>query len=151
MVTLGSDYSDPSNYINANFISTVVKDYSFIATQGPLTTTVTNFWKMIEQNDVGIIMMFCNLEEKNKVKCFKYWPSKEVEGGVLGLGNNFEVEFMDDCEVKENLILRRFRVRREGKTKVVKQYQVRVGVFSGRRGVITPLPRRRITSIWIIF
>ena len=91
MVTLGPDNSDPSNYINANFISTVVKDYNFIATQGPLTTTVTNFWKMIEQNDVNIIMMFCNLEEKNKVKCFKYWPSKDVEGGILSLSSDFTV------------------------------------------------------------
>lgn len=124
MVTLGPDNSDPSNYINANFISTVVKNYSFIATQGPLTTTVTNFWKMIEQNEVSIIMMFCNLEEKNKVKCFKYWPSKDVEGGVLELGEGFGVEYMDDQEVKENLILRRFKLTKDGKSKIILQYQV---------------------------
>lgn len=86
MVSLGPDYSDPSNYINANFITTVVEDYNFIATQGPLTSTVANFWRMIEQNDINIIMMFCNLEEKNKVKCYKYWPSKEVDGGILNVG-----------------------------------------------------------------
>lgn len=61
MVKLGTDYTDPMNYINANFISTVIEGYSIIATQGPLTSTVTNFWKMIDQNDVNIIMMFCNL------------------------------------------------------------------------------------------
>jgi protein tyrosine phosphatase len=52
MVRLGNDNSDPVNYINANYITTVVKDYNFIATQGPLTSTITNFWKMVEQNDV---------------------------------------------------------------------------------------------------
>ena len=124
MVSLGPDNSDPTNYINANFISTVVEGYSFIATQGPLTTTVANFWKMIWQYDVSIIMMFCNLEEKNKIKCYKYWPSKDHEGGILSLGEGFKVEFIEDKDIKEHLVLRKFRLTRNGKAKEVVQYHV---------------------------
>ena len=91
MVKLGADLSDPCNYINANYITTVINDYKLIATQGPLATTVGNFWQMVYQNDISIIMMFCNLEERNKVKCYKYWPSKDNDQAKIETSNGYVV------------------------------------------------------------
>lgn len=45
-------------------------------------------------------------------------------GEVLELGKGFGVEYMDDQEVKENLILRRFKLTKDGKSKIILQYQV---------------------------
>jgi protein tyrosine phosphatase len=60
---------EAEKYINANyinvifyFIKTVVKDQKVIATQGPLSTTVYNFWRMVDENNIKVIYMLCNLE-----------------------------------------------------------------------------------------
>ncbi|PIO39042.1 hypothetical protein AB205_0026540, partial [Aquarana catesbeiana] len=57
-----------NTYINANFI----KGYSgtektFIATQGPMINTVNDFWQMVWQEDVPVIVMITKLKEKNEV------------------------------------------------------------------------------------
>jgi protein tyrosine phosphatase len=44
-------------------------------------------------------MMFCNLEEKNKVKCYKYWPSKDIDGGLLEM-DNLKVLLIEESQVK---------------------------------------------------
>jgi protein tyrosine phosphatase len=33
-----------------------------IATQGPLQTTVKNFWRMVYDNNINNIFMMCNLQ-----------------------------------------------------------------------------------------
>ena len=39
----------------------------FIATQGPLEHTHHDFWKMIVENNVKIIIMLCKLKENGRV------------------------------------------------------------------------------------
>ncbi|XP_068627805.1 tyrosine-protein phosphatase non-receptor type 11 [Battus philenor] len=46
----------------------------YIATQGCLSTTVYQFWSMIWQDDVRIIIMTTKEIERGKVKCERYWP-----------------------------------------------------------------------------
>lgn len=45
----------------------------FISTQGPLQSTIEDFWEMIFAYDVKIIIMLCNLKENGKEKCANYW------------------------------------------------------------------------------
>ena len=68
-----AEKNSPDNYINANIIE--VDGHKCIATQGPLHTTVHNFWRMIEQYKVKAIFMLCERVEKTKVKCDLYWPT----------------------------------------------------------------------------
>ncbi|VVC89464.1 unnamed protein product [Leptidea sinapis] len=51
----------------------------FICAQGPTDTTVNDFWRMIWEQGLELIVMLTNLEEYSKVKCSKYWPD-EVRG-----------------------------------------------------------------------
>lgn len=51
----------------------------FICAQGPTDTTVNDFWRMIWEHGLELIVMLTNLEEYSKVKCSKYWPD-EVRG-----------------------------------------------------------------------
>uniref|UniRef100_A0A667Y855 Receptor-type tyrosine-protein phosphatase n=1 Tax=Myripristis murdjan TaxID=586833 RepID=A0A667Y855_9TELE len=75
-VKRGQEFTD---YINASFIDGYrQKDY-FIATQGPLSHTVEDFWRMVWEWRCHSIVMLTELKEREQEKCFQYWPS---EGSV---------------------------------------------------------------------
>uniref|UniRef100_A0A7N5KMR2 protein-tyrosine-phosphatase n=1 Tax=Ailuropoda melanoleuca TaxID=9646 RepID=A0A7N5KMR2_AILME len=57
---------EDSNYINANFIKGVYGPKGYIATQGPLSTTLLDFWRMIWEYSVLIIVMACMEFEMGK-------------------------------------------------------------------------------------
>ena len=89
---------DYSQYINANHICIpktfpdcqdvmagpydsvfTGKDYSqcwqYIATQGPIKNTVSDFWQMVYEQQSTVILMLARLEERPGVEaCFQYWP-----------------------------------------------------------------------------
>lgn len=44
--------------------------------QGPTDTTVDDFWRMIWEHNLELVVMLTNLEEYSKVKCAKYWPDQ---------------------------------------------------------------------------
>lgn len=48
---------DPSNYINANYVSGYSNDKTYICAQGPVESTVNDHWRMIIQERVGVIIM----------------------------------------------------------------------------------------------
>ncbi|CAG9858186.1 unnamed protein product [Phyllotreta striolata] len=63
-----------SDYINASYIKGYSGTPEYIATQGPLSTTCRDFWKMVIQENVSIIVMVAQFVENNKDKCYKYFP-----------------------------------------------------------------------------
>ncbi|KAM3659154.1 tyrosine-protein phosphatase non-receptor type 22 [Ammospiza maritima maritima] len=83
-----------SHYINANFIKGVYGPRAYIATQGPLPTTVTDFWRMIWEYEVLVVVMACMEFEMGKKKCERYWA--EVDGSPLHCG-----PFSITCEAEE--------------------------------------------------
>ncbi|XP_042740245.1 tyrosine-protein phosphatase non-receptor type 22 isoform X1 [Lagopus leucura] len=83
-----------SHYINANFIKGVYGPRAYIATQGPLPTTVTDFWRMIWEYEVLIVVMACMEFEMGKKKCERYWA--EVGDPSLQCG-----PFSVTCEAEE--------------------------------------------------
>ncbi|XP_034948424.1 receptor-type tyrosine-protein phosphatase F isoform X3 [Chelonus insularis] len=68
--------NDPNtDYINASFIKGFSGMEEYIACQGPKEETTYDFWRMIDQYDVKIIVMLTQLVEKNKEKCHQYFPT----------------------------------------------------------------------------
>ncbi|XP_071112546.1 tyrosine-protein phosphatase 10D-like [Haliotis cracherodii] len=91
--SLADDDEDDTDYINANYIPGYNSPREFIATQGPMTGTVADFWRMIWEQDVNIIIMLSDLMEKGKPKVDRYWPliiNEPVQHGeiIVELINN---------------------------------------------------------------
>uniref|UniRef100_A0A671MLG5 protein-tyrosine-phosphatase n=1 Tax=Sinocyclocheilus anshuiensis TaxID=1608454 RepID=A0A671MLG5_9TELE len=70
-----------SDYINASFIKGLNRSY--IATQGPLSSTLVDFWRMIWQHNVKVIIMACREVEMGKKKCEVYW-APPTDASIFG-------------------------------------------------------------------
>ncbi|KRT79270.1 hypothetical protein AMK59_7578 [Oryctes borbonicus] len=73
-----------SDYINANYVLGYKERKKFICAQGPMDTTVNEFWRLIWEQNLEMILMLTNLEEYSKTKCAKYWPDKSEVDKVFG-------------------------------------------------------------------
>ncbi|XP_078248924.1 receptor-type tyrosine-protein phosphatase F isoform X10 [Pogona vitticeps] len=83
-----------SDYINANYIDGYRKQNAYIATQGPLPETLSDFWRMVWEQRTATVVMMTRLEEKSRVKCDQYWPSRGTE--TYGL---IQVTLLDTVEL----------------------------------------------------
>ncbi|XP_014484080.1 PREDICTED: tyrosine-protein phosphatase 10D isoform X2 [Dinoponera quadriceps] len=68
--------NDPNtDYINASFIKGYTGEDEYIACQGPKEETTYDFWRMVDQYNINIIVMLTQLVEKGKEKCHQYYPT----------------------------------------------------------------------------
>ncbi|XP_056276531.1 receptor-type tyrosine-protein phosphatase S-like [Pseudoliparis swirei] len=68
-----------SDFINANYIDGYRKQNAYIATQGSLAETFGDFWRMVWEQRAASVVMMTRLEEKSRIKCDQYWPSRGTE------------------------------------------------------------------------
>ena len=61
------------DYVNANFLGTSMSKRSYIATQGPTPATFSDFWNMVWQRDIRLVVMLTAESEGGQVKAHNYW------------------------------------------------------------------------------
>ncbi|KAJ3321287.1 hypothetical protein HDU76_014130 [Blyttiomyces sp. JEL0837] len=96
MVSTGPRTSD---YINASFLDSTpsakerergggfyanTPGRRYISTQGPLPETVGDFWAMVWDQEVRVIVMLTKSEERGRIKCHRYWPGSSDQGSAGG-------------------------------------------------------------------
>ncbi|XP_025097865.1 tyrosine-protein phosphatase non-receptor type 18-like [Pomacea canaliculata] len=68
--------SQNSDYINASYIAGADSPCEYIATQGPLYSTLSDFWRMVYEHRTGVIVMLCDSVENGKKMVDPYWPDE---------------------------------------------------------------------------
>ncbi|XP_021332446.1 protein tyrosine phosphatase receptor type Fa isoform X8 [Danio rerio] len=108
-----------SDYINGNYIDGYRKQNAYIATQGPLPETLSDFWRMVWEQRTSTIVMMTRLEEKSRVKCDQYWPSRGTE--TYGM---IQVSMLDTVELATYSV-RTFALYKNGSSekREVRQFQ----------------------------
>ena len=84
-------------YVNASKIEFPGCSQKFLAASAPKPNSFKQFWHMVIQEKVSVIVMITKLVEKNKRKAHQYWPEcggEEPMGPVLDLGEGTKVEYV---------------------------------------------------------
>ncbi|XP_056007257.1 tyrosine-protein phosphatase non-receptor type 4-like isoform X3 [Ostrea edulis] len=77
------------DYINANYVNMEIPGSGivnrYIAAQGPLPKTCTDFWQMVWEQHSSLVVMLTTKVEKGRVKCHQYWPEmyETMDYGLL--------------------------------------------------------------------
>ncbi|XP_064146590.1 receptor-type tyrosine-protein phosphatase delta isoform X16 [Loxodonta africana] len=108
-----------SDYVNANYIDGYRKQNAYIATQGSLPETFGDFWRMMWEQRSATVVMMTKLEERSRVKCDQYWPSRGTETHGL-----VQVTLLDTVELATYCV-RTFALYKNGSSekREVRQFQ----------------------------
>ncbi|XP_051480379.1 receptor-type tyrosine-protein phosphatase C isoform X3 [Apus apus] len=119
-----SDLEDSSRYINASFITGYWGPKAMIATQAPLQETVSDFWQMVFQRKVKVIVMLTELKEEDQELCAQYWgEERQTYDGI-------EVQ-MTDVNCCPSYTTRAFDVTHLKTKETQKVYQYQYHKWSG--------------------
>uniref|UniRef100_A0A8C4IFK7 Tyrosine-protein phosphatase non-receptor type 9 n=1 Tax=Dicentrarchus labrax TaxID=13489 RepID=A0A8C4IFK7_DICLA len=83
-VRLKARRNERSDYINASFMDGYKQRNAYIGTQGPLEKTYSDFWRMVWEQNVLVIVMTTRTDEGSRRKCGQYWPLEQGGQEVYG-------------------------------------------------------------------
>ncbi|KAF8557387.1 hypothetical protein OG21DRAFT_1601668 [Imleria badia] len=69
--------SPVDDYVNASYVQPLCTRKRYIATQGPLPSTYVDFWTLVWEQNVHVIVMLTREIENAMVKCGSYWTDTE--------------------------------------------------------------------------
>ncbi|XP_037132798.1 receptor-type tyrosine-protein phosphatase N2-like isoform X2 [Syngnathus acus] len=109
-----------SDYINASpIMDHDPRNPAYIATQGPLPSTVADFWQMVWENGCVVIVMLTPLVESGVKQCYHYWPD---EGS--NLYHIYEVNLVSEHVWCDDFLVRSFYLKnmQSNETRTVTQF-----------------------------
>jgi len=107
-----------TDYINASYCSGLVDGQKYIITQGPLESTVTDFWLMVWQEECPGIVMLTKTFDYIRVMCVQYWPTlhREEQYGEVRVSVTKELYYA-------SYIQRTIRLVRQGEQRELIHFQ----------------------------
>ncbi|XP_063974325.1 receptor-type tyrosine-protein phosphatase N2 [Diachasmimorpha longicaudata] len=109
-----------SDYINASTITDHdPRNPAYIATQGPLPQTSSDFWQLVWEQGSVVIVMLTRLTEEGQAMCHRYWPEEGSE-----LYHIYEVHLVSEHIWCDDYLVRSFYLKnlRTGETRTVTQF-----------------------------
>lgn len=107
VILMGSANGD---YINANYVNMEIPGSGiinrYIATQGPLSSTVADFWQMVLEAGSTLVVMLTTLVERGRAKCHQYWPAYNETLTLRNLTLTSTAENVEDTFIFREFILR---------------------------------------------
>ncbi|XP_029886332.1 FERM and PDZ domain-containing protein 2 isoform X4 [Aquila chrysaetos chrysaetos] len=95
---------EKNGYINASYITMKVgeEEHFYIITQGPLPSTMADFWQMVWESESDLIAMMTKEVELGQVQCHRYWPEPPHDAIDLA---NFHLR-LDNYQIVEYFVIR---------------------------------------------
>lgn len=117
--------AESGDYINANYVNMEIPPTGtinrYIATQGPLSSTVNDFWRMVQQESSHLVVMLTTVMERGRPKCHQYWPSADEE--PLSLSEGFSIKCLTEKPDETGSFVFRDLVLRDEKTSETRTIQ----------------------------
>ncbi|XP_033826039.1 tyrosine-protein phosphatase non-receptor type 18 [Periophthalmus magnuspinnatus] len=117
ILSLKTSESD-GDYINASFIQGALSG-GYIAAQAPLSSTLRDFWRLIWEYQVKVIVMACREFEMAKKKCEVYWSPLNQTTSF----GPFSVHCQGETSPTQDIIVRELQVSFQKDVRVVTQLQ----------------------------
>lgn len=117
VLTLRTSASD-GDYINASKIQGPLSDFC-IAAQAPLSSTLRDFWRMIWEYRVKVIVMACREYEMAKKKCETYWAPLNQTSAF----GPFTVHCQEESSPTDDIVIRELQVSFQQEVRVLTQLQ----------------------------
>ncbi len=105
----GSDFFS-GNYLYGGIDG--VEKNMYIATQGPLESTIIDFWRVVWEHKITVVAMLAREYEGSREKVFRYWPDQRNFPLQLG---DFYVTLEEESQESpqghsDELVIRKFSV-----------------------------------------
>ncbi|XP_028288776.1 receptor-type tyrosine-protein phosphatase N2 [Parambassis ranga] len=109
-----------SDYINASpIMDHDPRNPTYIASQGPLVSTVADFWQMVWESGCVVIVMLTPLSENGVKQCHHYWPDEGSD-----VYHIYEVNLVSEHIWCEDFLVRSFYLKnlQTNETRTVTQF-----------------------------
>ncbi|XP_078678236.1 uncharacterized protein LOC144914322 [Branchiostoma floridae x Branchiostoma belcheri] len=107
-----------SDYINANFLKGATGKRTYIASQAPLPATAVDFWRMLWEYNVKVVVMACREVEQGKHKCERYWANRGEEKTF----GDITVTMEDQSKITDDFLRRIILAKKGSETRQLVQF-----------------------------
>jgi protein tyrosine phosphatase/Ca2+-binding EF-hand superfamily protein len=120
------DDGQEGDYINASWVSGFHNTQRYIVAQGPISNTVIDFWRMIWQEKVDVVVKLTKEVENGEEKSLRYWPDPNEEPATKDMkfvngGWHFSITHIS-TERHESYTIRMFDVQCNEEMKTITQF-----------------------------
>lgn len=103
-----------NKYINASYLPGINGRNTYISCQAPLPGTIHDFYNMILDNDISVIVMLTVLISKdNDVKAHCYWPINTYKL------YDIEIKLLSANNVGNNIMIRKLQITRDNEDPII--------------------------------
>ncbi|XP_033494642.2 receptor-type tyrosine-protein phosphatase N2 [Epinephelus lanceolatus] len=116
----GENNHGNSDYINASpIMDHDPRNPTYIASQGPLPSTVADFWQMVWESGCVVVVMLTPLSENGVKQCHHYWPDEGSD-----VYHIYEVNLVSEHIWCEDFLVRSFYLKnlQTNETRTVTQF-----------------------------